>query len=52
MVRCKTQQRTCVTRNVTVSYAVPNRATREIRIRDCVNSPLKKYGDNGAFAGG
>ena len=26
MVRCKTQQRTCVTRNVMVSANVPNRA--------------------------
>ena len=66
MVRCKTQQRTCVTRNVMVSAnasnraaakrssaltygeatmvstIVPNRATRDIRIRSCVNAPLKK----------
>ena len=41
-VRCKTQQRTCVTRNVMVSANVPNRATRDICIRRCVNAPLKK----------
>ena len=38
----KTQQRTCVTRNVKVSTNVPNRATRDNRIRRCVNAPLKK----------
>ena len=41
MVRRKTQLRTCVTRNVTVSTIVPNRATRDICIRSCVNAPLK-----------
>ena len=30
MVRCKTQHRTCVTRNVTVSSNVPNRATAKL----------------------
>ena len=42
MVRCKTQHRTCVTRNVTVSSIVPNRATRDKCIRSCAKAPLKK----------
>ena len=66
MVRCKTQQRTCVTRNVMVSAnasnraaaklsnaltygeatmvstIVPNRATRDMRIRRCGKSQLKE----------
>ena len=41
-VRCKTQQRTCVTRNVMVSANVPNRATRDMRIRRCGKSQLKE----------
>ena len=41
-VRRKTQHRTGVTRNVKVSTDVPNRATRDNRIRRCVNAPLKK----------
>ena len=41
MVRRKTQLRTCVTRNVTVSTIVPNRVTRDICIRSGPNSPLK-----------
>ena len=44
-VRCKTQQRTCVTRNVMVSANVPNRATRDMRIRRCSNSQLKSDGN-------
>ena len=41
-VRCKIKHRTFVTRNVTVSTIVPNRATRDICIRSCPNAPLKK----------
>ena len=41
-VRCKIKHRTFVTRNVTVSTIVPNRATRGICIRSCPNAPLKK----------
>ncbi len=50
-LRCKTQQRTNVTRNAMVYSIVPNRATRDIRIRRCVNSPLQKRGGY-LFAGG
>ena len=44
-VRCKTQQRTCVTRNVKVSANASNRATRDMRIRSCVKAPLKCDGN-------
>ena len=40
-VRRKIQRRTCVTRNAMVSTIVPNRDTRDNRIRRCGKSPLK-----------
>ena len=40
-VHRKTQRRTCVTRNAMVSTIVPNRDTRDNRIRRCVNALLK-----------
>ena len=43
-VCCKTQQRTCVTRNATVSCATANRVTRDKCIRSCVNAPPKPLG--------
>ena len=43
-VHRKTQHRTNVARNVTVSTIVSNRATRDNRIRSCVNSLLKSLG--------
>ena len=42
-VRRKIQHRIHVTRNVTVLNAPSNRDTRDIRIRDCVNAPLKFF---------